>query len=224
MKPELYFRPLKRELKEHADIKYAAAMKKYMRNQFEFFGIKGPERMEILKQFIKTHSLPDVKYMDDIIYYLWAMEIRDYQYIAISLSVKMIKELGIDFLDTVEYMVMNKSWWDTVDAVSSNIAGPLLIDRKGVMKKKAAMWNKHENMWMRRMSIIFQLSYKERTNTDILYRNIKTCANEDEFFIRKAIGWALRQYARTDEKGVKAFVSSNELSNLSKREALKHIK
>ena len=79
MKPELYFRPLTRKLKEHADIKYAAAMKKYMRNQFEFFGIKGPERMEILKQFIKTHSLPDVKYMDDIIYYLWAMEIRDYQ-------------------------------------------------------------------------------------------------------------------------------------------------
>lgn len=223
MKPQSFFVPLVREYRRSGNEQYADIMKHYMRDQFEYLGIKTPQRRKILQEFIKTRGLPKHSAIDEYIKYLWARKHREYAYTAIEIMRRMIEQMDSNDMDIAEYMIINRSWWDTVDSIASGIIGTILLKDRRLMKHKAEEYNKSSNMWLRRTSIIFQLSYKEKTDTKILIRNIKNCSHEKEFFIQKAIGWSLRQYARIDPKMVKSFVNSYELSALSRREAIKHI-
>jgi 3-methyladenine DNA glycosylase AlkD len=124
----------------------------------------------------------------------------------------------------MQAMIVDKSWWDTVDLIASNLAGMWLLDRTAAQRKQIALqWAKDKHLWLNRTAIIFQLKYKTQTDTTLMFRIMEMHAGSKEFFIQKAIGWALRQYARTDAATVRAFVQAVPLKPLSVREALKHI-
>ena len=123
----------------------------------------------------------------------------------------------------MEWMITHNSWWDSVDSTNSNVISKFFLKYPEHIAAYTLKWNRSNNNWLKRMSILFQLTYKKNTNTVLLAAYIENAINEEDFFIRKAIGWALRAYAYTDPKWVIHFVKAHpNLSPLSKREALKH--
>ena len=133
-------------------------------------------------------------------------------------------EIPAKFIKTIEYLIVTKSWWDTVDSLAGGTVGFHFKRFPDVREKYLAKWRSSENFWLRRTTILFQLNYKEETDFDLLCDIIRENLGSKEFFINKAIGWALRQHARVDSKAVKKFVmTTKELNPLSRREALKHI-
>jgi len=219
-----YVKLLKTLLEKHSNPKQAPAMKKYMRDQFEYLGIKSPQLKLLLRQHINDHGKPSIEDLDLIIRELWSLPEREFQYAAMNLVEKLEKKLPPESILTVEHMLVNKSWWDTVDLVS-HAAGHLFMIYPKVKAKYLPKWRKSKNIWLRRTAILFQLNYKENTDFNLLCKIISENLGSDEFFVNKAIGWALRQHARIDPKAVKAFVAATkELHPLSRREALKHLK
>jgi 3-methyladenine DNA glycosylase AlkD len=133
----------------------------------------------------------------------------------------MEKELPSDFIRTIEYLLITKSWWDTVDSIAGNSVGAHFKRYPRVREKYLARWRKSENFWLRRTTLLFQLNYKKDTDFPLLCDLIRENLGSKEFFINKAIGWSLRQYSRVDPQGVRDFVAQTPLHPLSKREALK---
>jgi 3-methyladenine DNA glycosylase AlkD len=217
-----YLIPLKKLLEQNANPAQAAPMKKYMRDQFEYLGIKSPQLKLLFKQYIEEHGLPVVEDLDEITRELWGLPQREFQYFAMSLMEKLEKKLPSNSIKTLEYMITHKSWWDTVDNIS-HIVGILFKRFPEVREKYLAKWRASKNIWLRRTAILFQLDFKQETDFDLLCEIIRENVGSKEFFINKAIGWSLRQYARIDPKAVKKFVNATELHPLSRREALKHL-
>lgn len=218
-----YVTKLKSLLQTHANPSQAAPMKKYMRDQFEYLGIKTPQRVSLLKEFYAEHGLPDVKELDQILRDLWALPQREFQYTAVGLLDRLSSQLPPDFIDTIEYLIVTKSWWDTVDSIASGTVGAHFKRHSAIRKKYLTKWRKSKNIWLRRTGILFQLGYKKETDFGLLCEIVRENLGSDEFFINKAIGWALRQYAYTDAKAVRKFVKETELHPLSRREARKHL-
>jgi len=218
-----YVRRLKALFEKHADAVQAAPMKKYMRDQFEYLGIKTPKNVALQKEFYSEYGLPELSDLDEVLRDLWALPQREFQYIAVSLLGKFEKQLQAEFIDTIEYLIVTKPWWDTVDAITGHTVGTHFRRHPAIKKKYLARWRKSENFWLRRTTILFQLGYKKETDFALLCDIIRENLNSKEFFINKAIGWSLRQYAYTDPKAVKKFVKSTPLHPLSRREAMKHI-
>ena len=217
-----YVAPIKTLLEQHANPAQAGPMKKYMRDQFEYLGIKSPQLKALFRQIVKDNRLPAPDDLDTIIRDLWDLSKREYQYLAISLVERLEKKLPSDAIETLEYMITHKSWWDTVDNVSHTV-GVHFKRYPDVREKYLAKWRASEDIWLRRTAILFQLDYKESTDFDLLRNIIQENLGSNEFFINKAIGWALRQYARMDPNAVKKFVKATQLHPLSRREALKHL-
>ncbi len=201
----------------------AKKMEDYLRNQFSMLGIKSPVRAEILKPINPTIKALDFKDKLDLCYRLWDMPEREYQYVALEILKKYFKKSPQSFLNDIHFFIVNKSWWDTVDIIASNPLGQLLKENSE-LQDQMDLWITDENMWIRRSALIFQLKYKENTDSERLFRYCKLCMHEQDFFIRKAIGWALRQYFKFSPELVIKFVDKHEgqLSELSKKEALKH--
>ena len=219
-----YIIPLKKPFEQNANPSQAPAMKKYMRDQFEYLGIKTPQRLALEKEFYAEHGLPEITELDTILRELWSLPQREFQYIAVGLPGRLNKQLPPEFIETIEYLITTKSWWDTIDAIAGGTVGIHFKRYPAVMKKYLARWRKSENFWLRRTTILFQLNYKQETDFELLCEIINENLGSKEFFINKAIGWALRQYARTDPKAVKRFVKdTKELNPLSRREAMKHL-
>lgn len=216
-----YVKSMRALYEKHADAKAAGPMKLYMRGQFEYLGIKSPQLGGLLKELISTRGLPEAMELDAIARELWSLPQREYQYTAIALIRKMEKQLPEEFVETLEYSIVTKSWWDTVDAISSDALGPQFKRFPKAGKKYLAKWRKSDNFWLRRACILFQLSYKDETDFDLLCGIIRENLSSKEFFINKAIGWSLRQYTRIDPQGVRKFVRETPLNPLSAREALK---
>ena len=218
-----YLSPLVSLFQKNADPAQAAPMKKYMRGQFEYLGIKSPQLKLLMKQHIAEYRLPLVEQFDTIARELWSLPQREFQYVAISFSERLSRQLPKEFIKTLEYMIVSKSWWDTVDSIAGSIVGVHFQRFPDARKKFLAKWRKSENFWLRRTCILFQLGYKGDTDFDLLCEIIRENLGSQEFFINKAIGWSLRQYARTDPRVVKKFVKAAPLHPLSRREALKHL-
>ena len=215
---------LKSFFEKHTNPLNAAPMKKYMREQFEYLGIKSPQVTALLREFIKANGLPPFESLDLISHELWSLPQREFQYIAMNLISKYEKKLEPEFIDTLEYLITTKSWWDTVDLLAGHPVGAMFKKYPKVKEKYLKKWRKSENMWLRRTTLLFQLGYKKETDFDLLCEIIQENLGSDEFFINKAIGWALRQYAWTNPATVKKFVkAAKELHPLSRREALKNI-
>jgi 3-methyladenine DNA glycosylase AlkD len=218
-----YVAALKTLFEQNANPTQAGPMKKYMRDQFEYLGIKSPQFKELEKEFFATNGLPPVDELDAILRDLWSLPQREFQYAATGLLGRSEKQLPAKFIKTIEYMIVTKSWWDTVDSIAGGVLGVHFKRYPDVKEKYLAKWRKSDNFWLRRACILFQLNYKKETDFALLCDIIRENLDSKEFFINKAIGWSLRQYARIDPKAVKKFVKSTPLHPLSRREAMKHL-
>jgi len=218
-----YIVPLKALFEQNADPVQAAPMKKYMRDQFEYLGIKSPQFKVLMKEFLATNGIPPIRELDAILRDLWSLPQREFQYAATSLLSRSEKDLPAKLIKTMEYLLVTKSWWDTVDTISGGPLGLHFRRFPDVREKYLAKWRTSDNFWLRRATILFQLNYKEETDFKLLCEIICENLGSKEFFINKAIGWSLRQYARIEPQAVKKFVESTPLHPLSRRESLKHL-
>lgn len=217
-----YLKPVLKAFTAAADEQSAEGAAAYMRNQFAFFGIKSPVRKDITKS-VFSNGLPGISEWETITREAWAQPQREWQYFAIDLAAKCKKHWTDASINLFEWMVINKSWWDTVDAISSQLNSPWFLKYPEQIKPVTGKWNLSDNIWLQRCSILFQNPYKNKTDTTLLKKYILHLKDSNEFFIRKAIGWALRDYSGTDPEWVREFVRKNKLSGLSEREALKRI-
>lgn len=217
-----YIKPLEKLFKANADPERAPAMSKYMRNLFDYWGIMSPVRKELEKEFIGEYGLPEIKDLKKIMKDLWALPQREYQYAGLGIAARTHKEWKQDLIPLFEYLIKTKSWWDTIDGIAPSLAGKYFL-KFGIDEEVTDKWINSDNFWFQRSAIIFQLKFKEQTDEKLLYRYIKKRAGENEFFVRKAIGWALREHARRNPESVRKFVANNPLKPLSVKEALKHI-
>ncbi|KPL58192.1 DNA alkylation repair protein [Rossellomorea vietnamensis] len=208
-------------LKDHQNSDNREAMEAYMRNQFEFFGIRTPERTLLLRDFLKENGKPDNEEFPDIVRSLWSEPQRECQYVALGLIDKQSRYLTKEHLPLLEEMIVTKSWWDTIDHIASNHVGK--IYQKEEADTYLEKWIHSDNMWLNRIAILHQLKYKTETDEARLFRYIGMHRQSKEFFIQKAIGWALREYSKTNPEAVKDFIASEELASLSVREGLKHV-
>lgn len=208
---------------EMRDNSYAVLMKSYMRNKFEFLGVDSKKRKEICKYIFK--NLKNSKEIDrKFVVKFFNEDYREFQYIAIDYLIKMKKYFNIEDIFLVKQLITQKSWWDTVDILSSNLVGEICKKYPSLLYDEIIFWINDENMWIRRSSIIFQLRYKTNTNLEVLEKAIDSNINDTDFFIKKSIGWALREYSKFDPDWVVNFINNRQLSKLSKREAEKYIK
>lgn len=218
-----YIKSLEDLFSQSANPDNAFYMKKYMKDKFEYFGIQTRPRRELTKPFLKKDTLPTIENLDVLIRELWAKPQREFQYFGIELVEKYSKQLNKNNLPLIEFMVTNKSWWDTVDGIATRVVGDLFRNYPELIIPVTKKWMASDNLWLQRTSILFQLKYKSLTDIDLLFKFIKTLEGSKEFFINKAIGWALREYSKTDPQIVMKFVNSHNLAPLSKREAMKVI-
>lgn len=219
----LYLSKIKKIYAANADATIAKGAKAYLLNQFEFYGIKTPLRRKICKEFYKAHPVKDHNELSSIIKDCFAAPQREIHYFAIELLGYHHKLWSKKTISLIEWMVTHQSWWDSVDSTNSFVISKFFMKFPETIEITTSKWNNSSNKWLQRMSLLFQLTYKKKTNTTLLTQYIENCQLEEDFFIRKAIGWALRAYAYTDSKWVVQFIKAHpQLSNLSKREALKH--
>jgi len=216
-----YVVSLKAFFEPHADPVAAVPMKAYLRNQFESLGLKSAGQGELSNQFYAEHGLPPLADLENILADLWALPEREYQYFGIGLLRHMGAQLPSGFVDVLETLITTQSWWDTVDSLAGEIVGPHFKRYPQARDTTLARWRTSDNFWLRRTCILFQLGYKKDTDFALMCDIICENLGSKEFFINKAIGWALRQYSRIDEQGVREFVAATPLQPLSAREALK---
>ncbi len=209
-------------MRQAADAQRAVAMAAYMRDQFPFLGIPSPQVRQIMRE--APLPKPTEAQLRETVLQLWELPEREFQYVACVHLRRHVKVCGPGFLDVARHLIVTKPWWDTVDTLASHTVGPLVAANPKLVATMDA-WIDDENMWLARTALLHQLGYKAATDQARLFRYCERQIDHRDFFIRKAIGWALREYARTDPEAVRAFVRSHEgaLSGLSKREALKNI-
>jgi 3-methyladenine DNA glycosylase AlkD len=210
------------ELTPLADPVRAVPMRAYMRDQFAFLGIPNPVRAPAFRAAIEGTAVPSAADLDALARLAWQQDAREHQYFALWYLRRHRSRLEPSFIATARHLTVTKSWWDTVDELAQNIVGPLVLahpDLVAVMDE----WIDDENIWLARTALLHQDRFKAATDPERLFRYCERRASDTEFFIRKAIGWALREYSKTDADAVRAFVRDHEdqLSGLSRREALK---
>ncbi len=202
----------------------AFTMEKYMRNHFSFFGIKTTDRRFIFKAIWKENQQEVTKNTRAIAWELFTKSQRELHYCGIEILIKELKKkYKKEDIQLIEKMITTNSWWDSVDVIAKYILGEYLLEHPSETEKVIEYFSNSDNMWLNRSAIIFQLGYKEKTNFDLLKSECEKHKNSNEFFIQKAIGWALREYAKTNPELVKNYVINTNLKNLSQKEALKHI-
>lgn len=195
-------------------------MKAYMKHHFDFYGIKSPVRKELQKKCY--HSLPEHA-LDDVAI-LWQSDQREAQYAAQELLFKAKRQWDKNTIHFIEELIVTKSWWDTVDYLASTCVGHYFKMFPDQMDEITSRWNNSENIWLVRSSIIFQLKYKGETDKNKLKLYCIRHQDKTEFFIKKAIGWALRQYSKFEPNWVITTVEEASFQPLSQREALRLIK
>ncbi len=211
------------ELENNRNELLAESMEKYMRDKFNFLGIRGPKRTELFKKYFPTAR--KTKEIDwNFIETCWNKEEREFQYAVVYYLKAMQKFLKKGDISKLKYLVVTKSWWDTVDLLSKIIGD--VVNRNKELKTLMLEWSKKENnIWLRRVAILHQLSFKENVDKLLLETILEDNLSNGEFFINKAIGWALRDYSKVNPEWVRKFIEKNrsEMANLSLREAMKYL-
>ena len=219
-----FINDLETAFKESSNPENAHAMAKYMRNHFSFFGIKTEDRRLIFKTLCKENQSEISENPRAIALELYSKTQRELHYCAIEILIKQLKgNYKKEDIQLIEKLLITNSWWDSVDTIAKNVLGEYLVEHPLETENVIERFSNSENMWLNRSAILFQLGYKQKTNFDLLKSKCEKHKNSNEFFIQKAIGWALREYAKTNPQLVKNFVVNSKLKPLSKKEALKNI-
>ncbi len=210
------------DLEENRNELLAESMSKYMQDKFRFVGVRGATRTEIYKKYF-----PDArktKTIDwDFVENCWNKEEREFQYVVVYYLKAMQKFLKREDISRLKYLIVTKSWWDTVDLLAK-VVGSLIIRIEGY-DQIMLEWSKDSNIWLRRVAILYQLSLKDKVDKQVLDKILVNNLGDSEFFINKAIGWALRDYSKYNPEWVREFIKKNKenMANLSIREASKYI-
>lgn len=201
----------------------ADGMRRYMQDRFEFLGVKRPARNAAARAYFKATGLPSAAELPAVLRQFWKARPREMQYAGQDLLIARKRDFDAHTIDLIEELIVTKSWWDTVDMLASNAAGHWFKSFPETTAARTGAWAGSPNAWLRRAALLFQLKYKSATNAELLFEYCRRLAPDPDFFIRKGIGWALREYAKTNPRAVKQFLKSVELSPLSRREAGKHL-
>ena len=210
------------DLEENRNELLAESMSKYMQDKFRFLGVRGATRTEIYKKYF-----PDArktKTIDwDFVENCWNKEEREFQYVVVYYLKAMQKFLKREDISRLKYLIVTKSWWDTVDLLAK-VVGSLIIRIEGY-DQIMLEWSKDSNIWLKRVAILYQLSLKDKVDKQVLDEILVNNLGDSEFFINKAIGWALRDYSKYNPEWVREFIKKNKenMANLSIREASKYI-
>ena len=210
------------DLEENRNELLAESMSKYMQDKFRFLGVRGATRTEIYKKYF-----PDArktKTIDwDFVENCWNKEEREFQYVVVYYLKAMQKFLKREDISRLKYLIVTKSWWDTVDLLAK-VVGSLVIRIEGY-DQIMLEWSKDSNIWLKRVAILYQLSLKDKVDKQVLDEILVNNLGDSEFFINKAVGWALRDYSKYNPEWVREFIKKNKenMANLSIREASKYI-
>ncbi|MEU7584022.1 DNA alkylation repair protein [Streptomyces sp. NPDC041068] len=207
-----------------ADPERAAQMKAYMKDVAPFLGLTSPERRDLARAVLAGTPRPDEADCAALALRCWELPEREYAYFAVDYLRRHVKRCSSGFLPVARHLVTTHSWWDTVDLLAAHVVGGLVAadpELRSVMDE----WIEDDNLWVARTALLHQLRHKTATDTDRLFAYCVRQSGHPDFFIRKAIGWCLREYAKTDPDAVRAFVEAERgrLAPLSVREALKNL-
>jgi len=228
MTPDTLLRKLRRRLRDVADPARAPEMQRYMKSTMPYIGVGAVPLRQVCREVYRSVELPDAKAWQTLVLGVWrGANFREERHAAIELSGdrRARSFQTFDTLPMYEEMIVTGAWWDFVDGIASHRLGNLLRAWPVPMRREMLAWSRDADMWRRRAAILCQLTFKGETDLDLLYACIEPSLDSREFFLRKAIGWALRSYAWTDPREVERYVRANErrLSPLSRREALKNV-
>lgn len=215
------FKQLIQSFYDYGNQEKAKPMSAYMKGNFPFLGIQKPQRAELEKEFFKLAKKQNMVNWD-LIFMLWDLPEREFQYLAIDYLLALKYSLQKSDLDPIKFLIINKSWWDSVDSLA-NIVGLLCAKYPELVLSHILSWAESDNIWLVRIAVLFQLKYKVTTDTELLNLIININNNSKEFFVTKAIGWALREYSKTNKEWVKSFIEGNTLQPLSVCEASKYL-
>jgi 3-methyladenine DNA glycosylase AlkD len=226
--PRALIEDLRSTLQALGDPVKATGMQRYMKSAMPYYGVPAVPLRKACKEVFARHPLETQKAFEAAVRGLWrSAERREERYAAIELAglprYRAYRTLAL--LPLFEEMIVSGAWWDLVDALATHRLGELLRNHPGSMKRTMLRWARSRDLWKRRSAILCQIGSKTETDVPLLFACIEPSLDSDEFFLRKAIGWALRQYAWTDPDAVVRYVKRNErrLSGLSRREALKNV-
>ena len=213
------------QLRALADPAKAKPMAAYMKTDMPFYGVQKPDRVPIQRELFTRFPLKTRAQYAAAIEALWSQPHREEKYCAIHLATQYPQFITMASLPLYRRLIVEGAWWDFVDDIAIRLVGPLVLDHREAAGPKMDRWIDDSNMWIRRSALICHISHKSRTDERQLFGHCLRRAHEKEFFIRKAIGWTLREYAKTAPKSVRRFVRAHraELSPLSIREAAKHL-
>ncbi|QED26706.1 DNA alkylation repair protein [Microvenator marinus] len=213
------------KLRVHADSQKAAEMAAYMKTDQPFYGVSSPLRAAIGKELFAAFIPKTREDYEAGVRALWSGEHREEQYLALGFARKWKRFISSDSLELYEELIREGAWWDLVDETTSHLVSPVLLKERVSVRPLLACWIDDECMWIRRAAILSQLKHRSETDEEMLFDFCLKRSHEKEFFIRKAIGWALREYSYYEPERVEAFVTRNRelLSGLSYREATRVI-
>ena len=216
------FLEIKRRFEAREDKVNAASMSKYMRNMFIFYGLPAPRRKEVYRDIIrsdKKEKAVDWGFLDQC----YDDEHREFQYLVYDYLLALKGCVSFDDIPKIKYYITTRSWWDTIDFLCKVIGDVGTRDPR--VRDLMIEWSNDENIWLKRTAIEHQLGLKDKTDVDLLETVIVNNLGSSEFFVNKAIGWALRDYAKTDQKYVKSFIDRHrdEMDSLSIKEASKYL-
>ncbi|HYA34770.1 MAG TPA: DNA alkylation repair protein [Candidatus Binataceae bacterium] len=212
-------------LAARADPKKAAEMAAYMKTSMPFYGVAKPLRADIERAIKRIFAPATRRECERAVMGLWRLEHREEKYLAISVARMYPEFIAPESLKIYERMIREGGWWDFVDEIASKLVGAVLLENRPLVAPIMDRWIRDDDLWIRRAAILSQIGHKAATDHAQLFGYCTLCAGENEFFVRKAIGWALRQYSYTAPDRVRAFVRANRthLSPLSYREAMRVI-
>ncbi|MFI9757496.1 DNA alkylation repair protein [Streptomyces sp. NPDC051963] len=202
----------------------AAAMRAYMKDVAPFLGLTTPARRTLTRTVLEGVPRPAETDCTAIVLRCWELPEREYHYFAVDYLRRHAGRCSSGFLPVARHLVSTVPWWDTVDALAAHVVGGL-VEADPKLKTEMDAWIVDDDLWIARTALLHQLRYKERTDSRRLFAYCLQQSGHPDFFIRKAIGWCLREYAKTDPEAVRAFVARERgrFAPLSVREALKNI-
>jgi len=220
--PSDYYRLVRDTFRAHGDPAIAQGQMAYMRQQFDYFGLKMPAWKVLTAEIHRAQGLPDGTDLQALARLCFDDEHREMHYFALETLQKMTKKQPPEFIWFLEELIQEKSWWDTVDWIATRLVGVHFQRYPVLVHPVTERWMASSQLWLQRVCLIFQLKYKEKTDAELLFRYIRQVADSKEFFLQKGAGWALRQYSRTNPAAVRHFLDTTRVAPLTRREGSKY--